>query len=113
MQGIAIPYEDLPTDKTVTGILCFSEDAARVNPETPCIHCGRCLRSCPRNRMPNRIYDAYEHRDMETVQKENAGLCIGCNACSFICPARRPLAYRILHAKEELAAMRKEETSRE
>jgi len=100
--GYALAGLGYPTNKLVNGVIAFSGDAASLNKETSCIRCGRCTRSCPMNLMPADLARAYEHEEWDKLKKMNSQLCIGCKACSYICPARKPLAFRIMQAKEFL-----------
>lgn len=102
INGIALPTPEVPTTKTVSTILCFSKEAADMNEETACIRCGRCVNACPMNLMPYELADAYDADDFEFVANHHADMCIECNACSYICPARRQLSFRIKRAKEEV-----------
>ena len=38
------------------------------------------------------IVQAYNAGNVELLQELNADLCMSCGTCSFVCPAKRPLA---------------------
>lgn len=102
MTGIAVPNLDYVVTKRDHAVLCFGKYASIPIEETACIRCDRCLNACPMNLVPFEIADAWDRRDIEAVRNLRAERCMGCNACSYICPARRMLGYRIMLAKEAL-----------
>lgn len=93
MMGRATKSDESVTLKNTGSILCFSEDLAEVKPETGCLNCQRCHNACPFGLMPSIFIEAYERKDVETLQKFNIMQCMECGSCSYICPARRPLSY--------------------
>jgi Nif-specific ferredoxin III len=73
-----------------------------INAET-CIGCGRCFKVCPQNVMA--LYGVNDEGEIlgivtdddddddfdgdlnrKIMKVENAGACIGCNACARVCP---------------------------
>jgi len=66
--------------------------------QTRCIGCGRCFKVCPRSvfdlidradTLEADDIDDYEDLDEDNAQVmsiANAGDCIGCSACSRVCP---------------------------
>ena len=102
LYGMAVPHAEISIGKLVGGIVLFTEKAAITNPETQCIRCGKCVQACPIGLMPLELSEAYKCDDWVTLRKMNAQQCVGCNACSFICPARKPLAFQIIQAKSSL-----------
>jgi electron transport complex protein RnfC len=54
--------------------------------------------------MPVVLAKAWEHRDMEKLRANGVLSCINCGACSYVCPARRPLSAGIKQAKELVMA---------
>lgn len=53
--------------------------------------------------MPMQIEFYAANKDYENANKRGGALaCIGCGACGYICPARRPLAQAIKTTKAEL-----------
>jgi len=84
----------LPSGQTWTPRFVQSID------ERKCIGCGRCFRVCPRGVLelvgldengervgvdPDDEDDEYEKKVMTIAHRE---LCIGCTACSRICPKK-------------------------
>ena len=46
-----------------------------------------------------RFYEYDENGDVDLLKELNADLCMSCGTCSFVCPAKRPLAPSIALAK--------------
>ena len=90
---------DQPILKNNNAVLAFSEAWAHLPKKTNCIHCGRCVNACPLGLAAKDIVKAYEKGDVEQLQELNADLCMSCGTCSFVCPAKRPLAPSIALAK--------------
>ena len=78
--------------KNNNAVLAFSEKLARLPKKTNCIHCGRCVNACPLGLAAKDIVKAYDNGNVELLQELNADLCMSCGTCSFVCPAKRPLA---------------------
>ena len=58
------------------------------------MHQVRTLRSaCPFDLMPVSIAAAYDQKDAEKLDALKVMQCMQCGSCSYICPARRPLAF--------------------
>ena len=108
MMGRATKSDESATMKNTSSILCFSQEMAEVKKETACLNCQRCHTACPFGLMPSIYIDAYEKKDVETLQKFNVMQCMECGSCSFTCPARRPLSFTNKLAK----MMVKEATSK-
>ncbi len=93
MMGRAIYTDAQPLVKANGAILCFSAKQAEIPEETACISCGRCHEACPFNLLPNKYADAYERKDIKTLQELKVMQCMECGSCSYVCPAHRPLAF--------------------
>ena len=52
--------------------------------------------------MPTELESAYDARDAEALKRLKVNLCMNCGACSFVCPAKRPLAEKNQLAKDFL-----------
>jgi electron transport complex protein RnfC len=107
MMGFAQFTDDLPSTKTTSGVLVFTEEQARLPEANPCIRCGKCVDICPSFIQPFAI-SAYSLNGMfDMAEKNNAMDCIECGSCSFICPSKRPLLHSIRMAKREIISKRR------
>lgn len=93
MMGRAIPSDSMPIVKANNAILAFSKAQADIPEETACINCGRCHKACPFKLLPTAFADAYEAKDAEKLSYLKIMQCMECGSCSYVCPARRPLAF--------------------
>lgn len=105
MMGISLYSDEQPVIKQQNGLLALTK-ALRTEP-TACIRCGRCMKACPMNLMPMELARAYQRRDEELLRKLHLGLCMNCGCCSYVCPAKRPLAEENQLAKQFLAESQK------
>ena len=92
MMGRATKSDDSPIMKNTSAILCFGQEMAEVKEETACLNCQRCHTACPFGLMPSIFADAYEAKDVDTLNRFKVMQCMECGSCSYTCPARRPLA---------------------
>ena len=99
MMGTCVADLSQPILKNNNAVLAFSEKLARLPKKTNCIHCGRCVNACPLGLAAKDIVKAYDNGNVELLQELNADLCMSCGTCSFVCPAKRPLAPSIALAK--------------
>ncbi|MBK5251616.1 MAG: electron transport complex subunit RsxC [Peptostreptococcaceae bacterium] len=107
MMGFAQFTDNLPSTKTTSGVLVFTEEQARLPEYNPCIRCGKCVDICPSFVQPFAI-SAYSLNGMfDMAEKYNAMDCIECGSCSFICPSKRPLLHSIRMAKREIISKRR------
>ena len=99
MMGTCVADLSQPILKNNNAVLAFSEKLARLPKKTNCIPCGRCVNACPLGLAAKDIVKAYDNGNVELLQELNADLCMSCGTCSFVCPAKRPLAPSIALAK--------------
>ena len=95
MMGIPAASLEEPTLKTTGGITVMNVADSISSEPTACIHCGRCIRSCPLNLSPIAFAKALECEDKDEkiaiLEKNKIMLCMECGCCSYVCPANRRL----------------------
>ena len=105
MMGIPAASLDEPILKTTGGITALTVKDSLLPEPSACIHCGRCIRSCPLKLSPVSFAKALtlENKDerMEMLDKNKIMLCMECGCCSYVCPASRPLVQNNRIAKGE------------
>lgn len=69
----------------------------------PCIRCASCVRACPCGLLPLEMAAHARAGDLEGVVKLGLMDCIGCGACSYVCPSHIPLVQFFNYAKGEMA----------
>ncbi|MBQ7740928.1 MAG: electron transport complex subunit RsxC [Eubacterium sp.] len=102
MMGIAMESLDVPMIKTSAAILAYCKDEVAEAKETPCIHCGRCVRACPENLIPQLMGRAVKREDIEAFGKLGGMECIECGCCAYGCPAKIPLTQMFKLGKLQL-----------
>ena len=99
MMGNCLADLSQPVLKNNNAVLAFSRKWAHIPKATNCIHCGRCVNACPLGLSAKEIVQAYNDGNVDLLRELNADLCMSCGTCSFVCPAKRPLAPSIALAK--------------
>jgi len=107
MMGFAIFDLNVPTTKTASALLCLTKDEVSAAEPSACINCGRCSEACPEHLIPGRLSEYAIHGDRERFLKENGMECCECGCCSYICPAKKPLAQTIKSMRKMELANRK------
>ena len=100
MMGKAQNSDGSVVVKNTGAVLFFDEKQARLSEPTPCINCGRCYRGCPVGLMPKEFAKAYEAKDAKRLSDLKIMECMSCGSCSYVCPAKKPLAFVNTLAKE-------------
>ena len=104
MTGAAAYSLDEPIIKTTNAILAFAKEDAVLNSANACIHCGKCVESCPHKLEPTSFCKALDidNQDERLARLEELriNLCVECGCCSFVCPASRPLVESNRSAKK-------------
>ena len=105
MMGTTAASLDEPIVKTTGAITILDRKDSLLSEPTACIHCGRCIRSCPLDLSPVAYSKALECESQEEkiaiLEKNRIMLCMECGCCSFVCPASRPLVQNNRIAKAE------------
>ena len=107
MMGFAMFDLEVPTTKTTSAITCLAADSVSESPTTPCINCGRCVAACDEGLIPARLAQFSEKFNLEAFQKWHGMECVECGCCSYVCPAKRPLAQMIKNVRRMVMANRK------
>ena len=103
MTGKAMRDFDGTVMKTTAGLLLLTERETEALAPTPCINCGKCAAACPMKLLPMQIEYYAAAGNYEAAERYGGVLsCIGCAACLYVCPARRPLSSAIQAAKKHL-----------
>lgn len=97
MMGVAVPSLDYAVMKGTSGVLFLTKE--EIPEESPCIRCGRCVRSCPMNLMPLKLAAYAKAGKFEEAKGLGVSDCFECGACAYGCPARIPIVGWIRYAK--------------
>ncbi|MDO4798309.1 MAG: electron transport complex subunit RsxC [Coriobacteriales bacterium] len=92
MMGVTQVEFSSPIVRQNSGLLALGEAASQVPQTTACIRCDACVSSCPMHLAPIAIQKAYQRTDVEALDQLMADLCVECGTCSYVCPAKQPLA---------------------
>ena len=90
MMGNSVSDPNLYITKNFGGFLALGEEGVN-DEESPCIRCGRCIRSCPMGLMPAKIDAQVRHGNIEAALALGVMNCLECGACTYACPAKREL----------------------
>ncbi len=107
MMGVCIPSDDVPLSIQNNGVVVLSKKEAKLQEETNCIRCARCVDVCPTRLNPVEIRGLVVQDRLEEAEEKGLGDCILCGACSYVCPAKRRLTATFKLGRETLAARRK------
>ena len=106
MMGVAIRSLDEPILKNTNALTALDSKDSVPPDATACIHCGRCVESCPIGLNPTAFAKAMRVGDEpERIQRlldAKINLCMECGCCSFVCPSKRPLVETNRMAKADV-----------
>ncbi len=102
MMGAAQPDLDTPLIKGTTGVVVLTNKESRSVERYPCIHCGRCLESCPVFLNPSLLGTLAETGRYEEMEASNLMDCMLCGCCSYVCPSHIPLSQMFALGKNML-----------
>jgi electron transport complex protein RnfC len=105
MMGIAQYNDELPTIKGTSGIVVMTEAETKIEPEGPCIRCGRCIETCPMNLLPCELNNFIRKKDFVRSKLYNLMDCIECGCCAYECPAKIKLVHSFIYAKREIRSL--------
>ena len=104
MMGVTQVELTSPIVRMNSGLLAFGPSATTVPATTACIRCDACINSCPIHLAPINIQKAFQRDDIAALDKLMADLCVECGTCSYVCPAKQPLAQSVRLARARLRA---------
>ncbi len=110
MMGFAMSTLDVPIQKANNALtLLAADEVEEVEKQvTACLRCGRCNTACSLNLLPQMLAQAAERKDYDRYENKLYGLeCVACGACTFVCPAKRPLMQLFKQAKAEIMAAKR------
>ncbi len=97
--GVAVPSDAFPILPGTTCVLAvLKEKQPTVH---ACIGCGRCASVCHKHLLPYEIARRVENLQFAKLPSLSVADCDGCNACSVVCPANRPVASLVAQGIEE------------
>lgn len=99
MMGTALMDVNFPVLKQNNAILVFKESESHLPEPQPCIRCARCIAACPMGLSPVEIAGVYNAKNTDMLGTLMVDLCISCGACTYACPAKRPVAQTMALAK--------------
>ena len=106
MTGRAVYLLSEPVTKTTNAITALTEKETLGKKTTACIHCGKCVESCPHSLNPTAFAKALKAEStderMALLEAAHISNCMECGCCTYVCPAARPLAENIRVAKNSL-----------
>ena len=102
MTGTALGNLDVPVQKTSSAIIAFTFDDVAQAKQSVCIHCGKCVKVCPANLVPQMLCKAVKFNDFEGFEKLGGAECTQCGCCAYICPAKIPLTSMFILGKSEI-----------
>lgn len=91
MMGFALCNMETPVMKGTSGILVLSSRECGRAKETPCISCGRCIKSCPMGLNPTGLFKNIDNGEYLTADEMGLMDCKECGCCAYVCPAHIPL----------------------
>lgn len=102
MMGTALSTLDVPVIKGTSGVLCLTKEQAKLEEESSCIRCGKCMSVCPMFLNPTKLNSLVLRGDYETFETIHGMDCIECACCSFVCPAKRHLTQTCREGKRTI-----------
>jgi electron transport complex protein RnfC len=92
MMGITLPSDALPVGRATHCIVAATRAELRQDDVAlPCIRCGNCSDVCPAYLMPQEIWAAALHGELDALEPLGLYDCIECGCCDVVCPSHIPL----------------------
>jgi len=106
MMGVSQFSLDIPVVKATTCILVLSKSEVSEDKVYPCVKCGRCVDFCPMYLLPTKLSAFAENGKYGEFEEWGGQDCMECGSCSYVCPAKIPIAHWIKFAKFKLRQMK-------
>jgi electron transport complex protein RnfC len=104
MMGNAAVTAAIPIQKNTSGVIFMTREETLADSEGPCVHCGRCIRTCSCRLSPVIMNIALESGDLNQAVRAGLMDCVECGSCTYVCPARIKLVQRFRVGKQRLRA---------
>ena len=98
MMGVAMWDENFAVAKG-TASLIFMKKEKKASSISACIHCGKCVASCPMRLMPCYLAAFSQADDIEALKSFDVLSCVECGCCTYQCPGNVPIVQFIRVAK--------------
>lgn len=102
MMGTSLSSLNTPVIKGTSGILCLTKEQAKLEQESSCIRCGKCMSVCPMFLNPTKLNSLVLRGEYEEFEKYHGMDCIECACCSYACPAKRHLTQTCREGKRTI-----------
>ena len=102
LMGTTISSLDTPVIKGTSGVLCLTKEQAKLEEESSCIRCGKCMYACPMFLNPTKLNSLVLRGEYEEFEKIHGMDCIECACCSYVCPAKRHLTQTCREGKRTI-----------
>ncbi len=98
MMGQALWNEETAVAKGTSSLIFMLKDEKKPMAEA-CIHCGKCVASCPMHLMPCYLALFSKNGDVESLKEFDVMSCVECGCCTYQCPGNVPIVQYIRAAK--------------
>ena len=98
MMGTAIWDENGAVAKGTSSLIFMKKEKSKPLGEA-CIHCGKCVASCPMHLMPCYLAIFSKKDDVEALKEFDVMSCVECGCCTYQCPGNVPIVQYIRAAK--------------
>ncbi len=102
LMGTTLSSLDIPVMKGTSGVLCLTKEQAKLEEESSCIRCGKCMDACPMFLNPTKLNSLVLRGEYEQFEKIHGMDCIECACCSYVCPAKRHLTQTCREGKRTI-----------
>jgi electron transport complex protein RnfC len=98
MMGQALWNEETAVAKGTSSLIFMLKEEKKHTPEA-CIHCGKCVASCPMHLMPCYLALFSKNSDVDSLKEFDVMSCVECGCCTYQCPGNVPIVQYIRAAK--------------